>query len=143
MSEFDEFDEIDWKKRAISASRENYYEQQRKLHTVWYLNYAPGIDSRDDKQRELTGPQIQLTFDMGYRLAMKQVAQYIDKFGYSLQGQSAEKALKKIVNFSDERIEDSFCLNYFHEQHEELVKNKQEYESNIAYRDWIDCREYE
>jgi len=150
MNKYDEFDEIDVEKLEIQSARlkslnyrENYYEQMRKLHTVWYLNYAPSCDSRDDKHVELTGPQVQLTFDMGYRLAMKQVAQYVNKFGYSLDGQSAEQALKKIVSFTDERIKDSFCLNYFESQHEELVKHKHEYESNIDYRDWIDCREYE
>jgi len=145
MSDFDELDEVDWKKRAISASRENYYEQMRKLHTVWYFNYAPGSDPSGD---EGTGPQIQHAFDMGYRLAMKQVQQYIEMHMVSSGSQSPDNSSDKIAKFTEERIEDSFCLNYFNPQfyrklHDELLRRKHEFENNIADRNWIEFSKYE
>ena len=148
MSDFDELDEVDWKKRAILASRENYYEQMRKLHTVWYLNYAPDSDPIRDEAIQVTGPQIQLAFDMGYRLAMKQVQQYIEMHMISSGNQSSDNPSNKIAKFTEERIEDSFCLNYFNAQsyrklHDELLTHKHEFQNNIADRNWIEFSKYE
>ena len=148
MSDFDELDEVDRKKRAIAASRENYYEQMRKLHTVWYLNYAPDSDPSRDEVIQTTGPQIQLAFDMGYRLAMKQMQQYIETHMISSGNQSPDNSSNKIANFIEERIEDSFCLNYFNKQyyrklHDALLRHKQEFQNNIADRNWIEFSKYE
>lgn len=143
MSDFNELDEIERQRRVTSASREYRYEQMRKNHTVCYLDYYPSCNPSEDKPKELTGPQIQLTFDMGYRLAMTQVSQYIDKFWYFDSNQSKEKALQKIASFANEHIEDSFCLNYFDkpsckELHEQLLRHKEAFEREIALGDWID-----
>jgi hypothetical protein len=143
MSDLNEHDEIELQRRAASASREYRYEQMRKNHTVCYLNYAPGCDPTKDEPKELTGPQIQLSFDMGYRLAMKQVSQYIDKFWYFYPNQSKEEALQNITSFTNEHIEDSFCLNYFDKPcyeklHEQLLKHKEAFEGEIAVRNWIE-----
>lgn len=138
MSDFDEINRMQLKS---IRHRENYYEQKRKLHTVWNLNYAPSFDARKDSL-QLTGSQVQLAFDMGYRLAMTQVRQCIEKSRVQLERQNADKAFNKITRFAEERIEDSFCLHYFELQHDELLKHKKAYELD-ADRNWIDCPEYE
>lgn len=141
MSDFDEFNKVNGAKLKSLNHRENYYEQKRKLHTVWNLNYAPSSDASKDSL-QLTGTQVQLAFDMGYRLAMTQVRQCIEKSRVQLERQNADKAFKKIARFTEERIEDSFCLHYFEGLYDELLKHKKAYELD-ADRNWIDCPEYE
>lgn len=141
MSNFDESNEANWVEQKSLSCRENYYEQKRKLHTVWNLNYAPSCDSREDKLA-LSGSQVQLSFDMGYRLAMTQVKQYIEITRAQVNNQETNKYCNKIVKFTDDRIEDSFCLHYFKGQYEELIKSKEAHELD-AHRNWIDCPEYE
>ena len=141
MGDFNEFDERDLEKIKSLERREYYYEQKRKLFTVWNLNYEPSSDSRIDKV-ELTGSQVQLTFDMGYRLAMAQIKQYLQKDMTGQESQSLDNLLTRVAKFTEERIEDSFCLHYFPKQYDELVKHKQAYELD-AKRSWIECSEYE
>ena len=134
------FEGLSSEQLASLEEREHFYEQLRKWHTVLFINYPPSADSRKDVL-ELTGPQVQLTFDMGYRLAMKQIQQYLEGVEHKTQDIKSDYLLEKLAKFSKERIEDSYCLNWFVNQKDDLSKNKENFESSI--RDFIGCDKYE